>query len=342
MKRTFACLLCCVAARGVGAQIEGPFELPVRFVKARFPQAFVADCSLSFGPKARTMTTIRVGRMTARVSNRIRATGTDNAGNPWAVEFESKHGGCSLWRADLDRDGQQDLIALTTDATSGGESVLTLLLIDNLGRPVPWQAVGHYDEGDQGIANLVDLDRDGRAELLFLHVEGIDRGRARVTSLSRYEIKNARLKRVDGRFATETFPARVPRGARVTEEPDLTTALDPNPPALTIASLVPARQGNCGVQIAIDQAGQPSTVDRIAAEAATEACYDKLILSDGRTLNLPAIVILENQDRREVALDATIRSVIEANMRRLPVEFTGQVCDGSCRPFMMWADKKQR
>jgi hypothetical protein len=256
------------------------------------------------------------------------------------VDIEVRHGGCMLWRADLDRDGQEDLISLTSDATSSGESILTLLLTDNLGRPIPWHAVGHYDEAAQGLANLVDLDRDGRAELLFLHVDGIDRGQARATSLFRYEVRDARLKRVDGRSAGEIFPARLPREVRVNNEPDLTTAIEPNPPALTITSVVPGRPGSCGVQIPMNRLGTDA-VNATAAEAATDACYDKMTLSDGRTLNLPAIVVLEKPKVRELAIYATGRSVIEAKIRGLSVQFSGQVCDGSCRPFMMWASSKR-
>ena len=340
MNRTLVLVCFCAAATRAVAQVEGPFELPRRFARALFSQVQVADCSLPMGPgKARPMTSHRIGRMAIQVSNRIRANGKDNSNDPWTAEIEIRHGGCTLWRADLDRNGQEDLIVLTSDATSSGESMLTLLLIDSSGRPTPWHAAGHYDEVARGLANLVDLDRDGRAELLFLHVEGFDRGQARATSLSRYEIRDARLKRADGRFAGEVFPARFPRGVRVTDEPDFTTAFGLNTPTLTITGLVPGRPGSCGVQLPIGRTGS-DTVDPAAAEAAIEVCYDKMTLSDGRTLNLPAIVVLEKSKTRELTIYATRRSVFEAKLRGLPVRFAGQVCDGSCRPFLMWAGPK--
>ena len=340
VNRIVAFVYLCVAAARAMAQLEGPFELPKRFAKVRFPQVQVADCSLPFGPeKARPMTSHRIGRITVQVSNQIRAEGKDNSNNPWKVEIEIKLGGCMLWRADLDRDGQEDLIVLTSDATSSGESILTLLLIDNLGRPTPWQAVGHYEEATQGLANLVDLDRNGRAELLFLYVQGFDRGQARATSIFRYEIKDARLRRVDGPVAGEVFPDRLPRGVRVTDEPDMTTVVQLNAPTLTITSLAPGKPGSCGVQIPLGATGSV-TVDPNAAEATIEVCYDKMTLSDGRTLNLPAIVVLDKPNVRELAFRGTHRSVIEAKMRGLLVQFAGQVCDGGCRPFMMWARPK--
>ena len=245
-------LLACLfaLANRAQSQIEGPFELPNRFAKAHFAQTSVADCSFPMGfPRDRAAASHMVGDLVVRLGGKIRVEGRDHAGTPWSVEVEIQYGGCSIWRADLDQDGHQDLIVWTSNATSGGESTLTLVLVDAEGRPLPWHAVGHFDEGERWVANLVDLDKNGRAELLFLHVEGIYRGRARSMSLSLYDIRNAHLKRVDGRFGTEVFPVLTPRGTRPAEEPDLTNTLGGSASDLTIKSLIPERPGYCGVLI---------------------------------------------------------------------------------------------
>jgi hypothetical protein len=336
-----------LTARFLGAQIPqipGPFELPAKFRQFRYPQVMVADCSLPLpATKPRIVKRYKVGEMAAQVSDRLRVEGTDTGGVLWALEVDIKHGGCWLWRADLDRNGKEDLIMVTSNATSAGDSIATLIMIDGRGRPLPWQAVGHYDGEDSGLSNLVDLDRDGRAELLFLYVEGIDRGQAQATSLSRYDINDAHLRRVDGRFAGEIFPTVQPKNAKVREEPDLTNFVDTKSPGTTIASLIPGGKENCGVRLPLtrDQEGALK-VDRNRAEALTQDCYDKLTLADGRKLNLPELAVLDRPSGREVAILDTTRLVVEVKMRRLAVQFAGRVCDSGCRPFFMLASDQPR
>ena len=84
---------------------------------------------------------------------------------------------------------------------------------------MPWQANGYFDGDDGGLGNLVDLDRDGRAELLYLHVQRYDRGEAEATSISRYEIRDGHLMRMAGRFAGEALPIIRPAGAQIWSEP---------------------------------------------------------------------------------------------------------------------------
>ena len=326
------------------AQVEGPFELPQRFRKLRFPQVKLADCTLPVGVEKqapRTVRTYRIGGVTAQLSNRLRLDGKDIAGAPWAMELETKSGGCWLWQADLDRNGRQDLIMVTSDATSAGDSIATLIMIDARGRPIPWQGAGHYDSEDGGLNNLVDLDGDGRAELLYLYVEGIDRGHARATSLTRYEIRNARLKRVDGWFAGDVFPAIQPKRARVRGEPDLTNVVDMEGPSAMIASLIQGKKEDCGVQVPLTHGAEGSLrANHNAGEAINEGCYDKLVLSDGRKLNLPEVAVLDRASGRDVAILNTTRLLIEARMRRLAVRFAGRICDDGCHPFFLWASEQ--
>ena len=323
------------------AQVAGPFELPERFRKHRFPQVHVADCSLPLGigkQGPRPIKTYKIGGVTAQLSRQVRVEGKDTGGAPWALDVEIKSGGCWLWRADLDRNGKEDLIMVTSDATSAGDSIATLIMIDDRNRPVPWQATGHYDCEESGLSNLVDLNGDGRAELLFLYVEGVDRGQARATSMTRYEIRDARLRRVDGRLIGEMFPVVQPKHAKVRGEPDLTNSVDMKSPSAIIASLIPGRKENCGVQVPLTRGEDGALkVARAATEALGEGCYDKLALSDGRKLRLPAVVVLDRANGREVAILDTARLLVEAKMRRLEVRFAGRLCGVGCYPFFLWA-----
>ena len=210
---SIAGLFCTMAV----SQIDGPFMLPARLTSHIYPVAKIADCTPPFATEpasARVPKVFSFGSMQLTSGSSATLTGNDSRGLPWAVEIATRHGGCWMWRADLDKNGREDLILLTSDATSSGESILTLVLQDETGRPVPWEGVGHYQPSARGLANLVDLDGDGRAELLHLLVEGIQGGRADFTVIHRYAIRNARLFRAEGVQAGTSFPIVTPRGLR--------------------------------------------------------------------------------------------------------------------------------
>ena len=249
-------------------------------------------------------------------------------------------GGCRIWHADLDGNGRQDLILVTSDATSDGSSVATLLLIDNDGRPVPWQAVGHFTVTEDGLANLVDLDHSGRAQLLYLHVEGYDRGDARATSLARYRIEDAHLKRVDGHFAGAVFPMVQSPGAQLRQEPDLSNDLGSHPASVFIASVIKRKSEYCGVQLPVRrEPGGQAQVDSERAETLHGLCYDRVALSDGRKVKLPGVVVVDRRDSRQIAFGDVYALLVEAQ-KSLVVQLAGRVCDGGCAPFLLWASEK--
>jgi hypothetical protein len=332
--------------RPLHAQVEGPFELPEKFRTHRFPQTHVADCSLPLGVEKqnpRPGRIYRIGGLTVQVGRQLRVEGKDAGGAPWALDIEIKSGGCWLWRADLDRNGKEDLIIVTSDATSAGDSIATVIMIDDRNRPVPWQAPGHYDGEDSGLSNLVDLDGDGRAELLFLYVEGIDRGQARATSITRYEIRDAHVRRLDGRFAGEMFPIVEPKNAKLHSQPDLTNSVDTKNPGGQIDSLIPGTKENCGVPVPITRSRKGALkVDATAAEALSQACYDKITLSDGKRLRLPEMVVLDRSKGREVAFLDVARLLVEIKTRRLAVWLAGRICEDDCHPFLLWASEPPR
>lgn len=332
--------------RPLHAQVAGPFELPKRFRSQRFPQSHVADCSLPLGVERqspRPSRIYRIGGLTVQVGRHLRVEGKDAGGAPWALEIEIKSGGCWLWRADLDRNGKEDLIIVTSDATSAGDSICTVIMIDDRNRPVPWQAAGHYDSEASGLSNLVDLNGDGRAELLFLYVDGIDRGQARATSLTRYEIGDARLRRVDGRFDGEMFPIVEPKNAKLRAQPDLTNSVDTKNRGTRIDSLIPGRKENCGVPAPIVRSEKGVLrEDASAAEALSKACYDEISLSDGRRIRSPEMVVLNLAKGREVAFLDVARLLVEVKTRGLAVWLAGRVCDDGCRPLLLWASEPAR
>lgn len=56
--------------------------------------------------------------MTVRIGNHLRVEGKHAGGAGWALDVDILQGGCWLWRADLDRNGREDLILVTSNATA--------------------------------------------------------------------------------------------------------------------------------------------------------------------------------------------------------------------------------
>lgn len=208
---------------------------------------------------------------------------------------------------------------------------------------MPWQANGYFDGDEGGLGNLVDLDRDGRAELLYLHVQGYDRGEAEATSISRYEIRDGHLTRIAGPFAGEMFPIIRPVGAQIRSEPDLMNAIGPGARRYTITSVIAGKKENCGVQVTLRRLpGGEVAVDAAAAEAQAATCQDRLVLPDGTTVSMPEILVVDGHDGREAAIGDVGRLIAKMKASRMAVQFAGRVCEDGCRPFLLWASEAPR
>ncbi len=126
------------------------------------------------------LTKIRSGRMKAgtRVSfDAITATapagrrevlprGTGRSGKKWEANIADLD---EVWRADLDGNGTQDYVFFSVGPYGNGRMApsfsLSILLMDPEGLPVPFFTVVYHGENGDGIRHLVDLERDGHAEL---------------------------------------------------------------------------------------------------------------------------------------------------------------------------------
>lgn len=160
-------------------------------------------------------------------------TGRDGGGAAWRVRLGNLSGyGSRLYAADLDRDGVQDLVIVSPTGGNGlaPSSHLFALTFDEKGRPVPFEADGYFEADARGVFDLLDIDRDGRAELLYMN---FDDGYW-VTTL--YEAEGGRWRRVEGAHGRRRYPLytrftnrpnrrpAAPRDGRNPFTPDLSTA----------------------------------------------------------------------------------------------------------------------
>ncbi|HEX7313421.1 MAG TPA: hypothetical protein VF297_05845 [Pyrinomonadaceae bacterium] len=129
--------------------------------------------------------------------------GKDKGGAAWRVRLGNLSGyGSRLYTADLDRDKVNDLVIVSPTGGNGLAPThhLFTLTFDEKGRPVPFEADGYFEEDARGIFELLDIDRDGRAELLYMN---FDEGYW-VTTL--YEAEGGRWRRVEGAHGRRAYP----------------------------------------------------------------------------------------------------------------------------------------
>jgi hypothetical protein len=110
------------------------------------------------------------GITVADTPEEVRVSGRAKSGKAWEAHLCST---CDeeVWRGDLDGNGTQDYIFFGVGPFSNGRTAplysLNILLMDEQGLPVPFFTVVYHGENGDGVKHLVDLDHDGRAELLI-------------------------------------------------------------------------------------------------------------------------------------------------------------------------------
>lgn len=354
-KRTFAFFfesLVCVTRlivlfwlSGVGAVASASLPIPAHVLKKRFPQVEIGDCSVSMVANhphdpVPTATLNAEGITVQPVDGSLVVSGADRNGFTWHVTFPNEPGGCSAWKADLDHNGRTDLIVATFDPNSGGKDVtLTILMIDDQGRPVPWQSRGYFDVDNKGVRELLDLNGDGSAELLVLQIEG-DKFNGTRSLISLYKAKNAYWMRSAGVYGGVAFPLKKPSNGRFREEEDLSTEPVQSGPIFRVESLIRGSQDDCGVQLPVNRTVNGSAVVDSAKVGELEAkCFDRMVLSNGYTSRLPKIVVIELRETRRAAIGSVEQLAAEVRDSRLSVRLSGISCDTGCRPFMLWAFK---
>jgi hypothetical protein len=144
-------------------------------------------------------------RIDLEKGNFLSATGKDLNGLNWYMDL-SLIGGIhmppDMYIADLDGNGIKDLVLLVRTGSSGvAESFYFIsILFDEKGRPVPSEIRGYIDPLPEGIDALVDMDQDGKSELVYMNFcDGYW-----ITQI--YRAENARWHRIQGQYKNHTFP----------------------------------------------------------------------------------------------------------------------------------------
>jgi len=314
----------------VCAAMRSYLPLEEKELRLRFPQHIIRS-------KFVQEMSVRVGTTTVRFlepSNQIRFSGKDLAGKPWTVTADAERGG-GLYSADLDHNGIVDLIYVSYTGGNGlapPMHVLTLMF-DAVGRPVPAEMDGYFEIDGHGLKDLVDLDSDGRAELIR---QSYDDG---YWIMSLYEARDAHWQLIHGEHAGRQYPLYT----RFTNRPNK----------------VPATPAAGRHPIEDDLANNPSDTATVKIEHLKWANVQQsgnpvLQLSDGRSCQeigwySTATVVLDSPDRRVAATlgaPEEAKQLLETIVRLgLPVQVAGNRRDrdggskrNSCSLEMIWAE----
>ncbi len=317
------------------AYVQGYLPLTEQELSLRFPQHVVRK---QFLPLMGSPEVVKIGSATVRFlapdTNTIQFSGKDSAGKPWTVAANGWMGG-ALYTADLDHNGMTDIIYASYTGGNGWAPpmhVLTLLFETN-GRPTVSEMDGYFETDGRGLKDLLDLDGDGKAELLR---QSFDNGYW-ITSL--YEAQDAHWHIVRGQHAARRYPLytrftnrpnrvpTTPAPGRHPIEDDLSNDIDKNGPTLRLERLQWAD---------VQQSGQP-----------------KLHFSDSRDCveigwYSTAAVVLDAPERRVAATlgaPEQARQLLDTIVRdRIPVSTAGSRRDragtakpGWCSVEMIWA-----
>jgi hypothetical protein len=137
--------------------------------------------------------------------HRLTLEGQDKRMKRWHVDlFEASDcaGGAQVYEGDLDRDGVTDVILFRPTCGNGlaPPEHLVAITFDAAGRPLPFEAEGYSDSDEHGVDELVDLDRNGQADLIFMNFsDGYW-----ITNV--YSVDRGRWRRAAGKSGGHTFP----------------------------------------------------------------------------------------------------------------------------------------
>lgn len=257
-------------------------------------------------------------------------SGKDRGGAAWRVRLGNLSGyGARVYASDLDRDGVRDLVIVSPTGGNGlaPSSHLFALTFDGKGRPVPFEADGYFREDARGVFDLLDLDGDGRAELLYMNFsEGYW-----VTTL--YEAEGGRWRRVEGAHGRRTYPLYTrftnrpnrrpvaPRAGRNPFTPDLSTSA----PVLrgTLASYEWADVSRSeDVRLSVDTGGTQVVCRPVAWFGSFGVVVDS---AEGREV----VTVYGNEEQAKGLLEAALKAKSEATLY-------GRRSAEGCSPEWVW------
>lgn len=287
--------------------------------------------SLSIGPSGADC------RVTGDDERTLECSGKDAAGTNWETAFTETPGCASIeiYEADLDKNGFTDAVVMQSTCGNGLAPSMHMITwtFDATGRPVPFEADGYFNSLPNGVDALVDLDNDGRAELIYMNFnDGYW-----ITNV--YTCRDSRWKRIDGSYRDRVFPlytrftsrpnkkAVSPQAGRHPYAPDLSND-HPLRTGYLKSYEYPVQMGEDVRLIVEDDGGTMTT-------CTPAYWYDSArVVVDSSSARIITKLGYKKSKTTSELLDDIIRS-------RLPISLMGQRYPDKCSPELLWAIRKR-
>ncbi len=303
-------------------------------------------------------TLVQFGRIRVfATDNGFRFQGRDDDGKRWEAALPVATGAIAytdVWQADFDHNSRQDLLIAAHSFVNGrclDEIMLSFLLFDNRGRPVPW-VIRTRAPSFHVPAIFADLSHSGRAELVVTDCAygdptllGEDRS---ITGV--YEARDAKWDLIKPAHL-DPYIALVRRNHRI--RPRVDRLLPTNPgdwpdqgnrrdqhgplPVQVAALLRPSEDCRGPVHI-------PPVVDgRLQTAGWKDPCeelgHNRIRLADGTMCYDWPTVVMDGENGRDIVAgsehpDLLLQKIIE---QRRTVVLAGQRDLNRCSPVLIWA-----
>lgn len=249
----------------------------------------------------------------------------------WSMRFGSIFAmfPTEAYQADLDGNGQQDLILLKPTAGNGlaPSQHLLVLAFDKTGQVTPWQIEGYFATDKKGIVDFIDLNGNGRAELVYMsYGEGYWQ-----TVL--YEVNEGRWKQVRGKFAGKNYPLLT----RFTFKDNHKIAKPSQVKTIEAVNLATDKAVLTGYLKTYQWANVDQSED-ISLEVEAD---NKLVKCQPSSWHALFMLVNDKPKQREIislaansqALQAALQAAIA---KHYPVNLYGQRSNSACTPEQLW------
>ena len=258
-------------------------------------------------------------------------SGLDRGGAEWRVRLGNFAATPStrFYSSDLDGDKTNDLVIFFPTGGNGlaPSSHLFTLTFDARGRPMPFEADGYFEEDARGILDLVDLDGDRRAELVYMN---FDDGYW-ITNL--YEAEAGRWRKVSGRHGAHSYPLYTRFTYRPNRRPTTPTP-GRHPFAPDLSNVAPVLRGTLNSYEWAD-VGQSEDIKLLVSSGGSDvACspvswYGSFGVVSDSPRGREVVTAYGNEARVKELLDEAVRG-------KAAVSFYGKRRADACSPEWVW------